>query len=74
LTTGCVVNADPAVAPAGWVVKASVLAAAGLTVNELLSPSVRPEATVALRVKLVAWSISRPLPVIVPFPAPVPMS
>jgi hypothetical protein len=73
LTTGCVPNAEPAVAPAGWAVKTSVEADAGLTVNEVLSPSVRPLATVALNVKLVAWSISSPLPVIVPLPEPVPM-
>ena len=66
-------KALPAVALVGCVVKTNTEAAPTLTVNELLSPSVKPLA-VALRVKLPAWSIRKPLPVIVPLPAPVPMS
>ena len=70
---GCVAKAVPAVAVdnGSWVIT-NWLAAAGLTVNEPLFPVVKLVA-VALRVKLPAWLISRPLPVIVPSPPLVPM-
>ena len=51
-STGCVAKAAPAVAPAGWVVSASWLAAAGETVKGLVLTLVRAPSA--------SWSVLAP--------------